>query len=116
MTSDAACVAGSPATSNSITVSIKKTSTESSTGIDNASSDQIYSFELYPNPAVDILTIESPQQAIAEIYNTQGQLVKTVTINDDKTTVDVTAFSSGFYVIKMKTDDGVTAFKKFVKE
>ena len=116
MTSDAACVTGSPATSNSITVSIKKSSTESSTENDNPSSDQILSLEVYPNPVSDVLTVEIPQQGIAEIFNTQGQLVKNIMINEEKTIIDVSAFSGGLYVIKVKTDDGVTAFKKFVKE
>jgi len=70
---------------------------------------------VYPNPATDNITIESPQQAVIEISNIQGQLIKTLAANSNKTSVDVSAFPSGMYFVKVKTEKGV-AVKKFVKE
>ena len=70
---------------------------------------------IYPNPTIKNITIESPQQAGIEISNLQGQLIKKLEANSNKTIVDVSGFPSGLYVVKLKTEKGV-AFKKFVRE
>jgi hypothetical protein len=44
----------------------------------------------------------------------QGQLIKTIATSDKKTSVDVSAFPCGMYVVKVKTGKGM-AVKKFVK-
>jgi hypothetical protein len=75
-------------------------------------SDEI---SLYPNPATNNISIESPLQAIIEIINIQGQLLKTLTVVGQKTTVDVSPFPSGVYIVEVRTDKGIEV-KKFVKE
>jgi hypothetical protein len=70
---------------------------------------------IYPNPASDNLTIESPQKSEIEIVNLQGQLTKSFTAISNKTTIDVSGFAKGIYFVKVKTKNGV-AVKKFVKE
>ncbi len=69
---------------------------------------------IYPNPATDNLTIVSSQKVIIQIFSIEGQMMKTINDNDEETTIDVTNFSSGVYVIKAITDKGVT-IKKFIK-
>ena len=81
--------------------------------------------DIYPNPASDNVTIESPAQATIQISNIQGQLIKTLTTSGTKTNVDhvgyssnvvdVSEFPSGVYIVEVKTEKGV-AVKKFVKE
>jgi len=71
--------------------------------------------KIHPNPVADILTIETPQPAVIEIINIEGQLIKTLSANGNKTNIDVSAFQSGVYFIKIQTEDGI-AFKKVVKE
>ncbi|MFA4853356.1 MAG: T9SS type A sorting domain-containing protein [Bacteroidales bacterium] len=74
---------------------------------------------VYPNPATNNITIESPQQPIfvhyAEILNIQGQLIKSFASSSNKTSVDISTFPNGMYFVKMKTEKGI-AMKKFVKE
>jgi hypothetical protein len=70
---------------------------------------------IYPNPTLKNITIESPQQALIEISNLQGQLIKKLEANGNKTIVDVSSFPCGLYIVKVKTEKGV-AFKKFVRE
>ena len=70
--------------------------------------------DIYPNPASDNITIESPQHAVIEITNIQGQLVKTYTATG-KTNIDISTFPSGVYVLEIKTEKGVEV-KKFIKE
>ncbi len=78
----------------------------------DSNSDQL---SMFPNPATNNLTIETPQQAIIEISNTQGQIIKTFETKEDKTTLDVSGFSSGVYIVSVETDKGVWR-GKFVKE
>ena len=70
---------------------------------------------IYPNPTIKNITIESPQQAGIEISDMQGQLIKKLEANSNKTIVDVSAFPCGLYVVKVKTEKGIS-FKKFVRE
>jgi hypothetical protein len=82
--------------------------------INQINNQQNPNIDIYPNPAVNNLTIESPQSAIIEITNIQGQLIKTFTISG-KTNIDISSLPSGVYIIEAKTDKEMTV-KKFVKE
>ena len=70
---------------------------------------------IYPNPATDNITIETPQQSTIEISNIQGQLIKTLVASSIKTNIDVSALPSGVYVVQVKTEKGIVV-RKFVKE
>jgi len=70
---------------------------------------------VYPNPASNNITIEAPQQAEIEITNIQGQLIKTLAANSNKTNIDVSAFPNGIYFVKVKMGKRVVV-EKFVKE
>ncbi len=78
---------------------------------------------VYPNPATDYLIIENPQEevgsgskqdAVIEIANIQGQLIKTLTVKG-KINIDVSALPRGVYILNVKTENGISV-KKFVKE
>jgi hypothetical protein len=73
------------------------------------------SISVYPNPAIDNITIESHEQAIIKITNILGQLVKTLYTIGNKTSIDISAFPSGVYIVEVKTKSGVGE-KKFVKD
>jgi hypothetical protein len=92
------------------------------TGINNDSSEQM--FVMFPNPATNTITIDISKAAVCngikqntviEITNIQGQLINTFATNTGKTIVDVSAFPSGVYFVKVKTTNGI-AVKKFIKE
>src|SRR5574343_13740 len=73
-------------------------------------------FTLYPNPAKEVLNIQSKQDVninSVEIYNQLGQIVMATTnaIN----TIDVADLASGTYFVKVNTEKG-SANAKFVKE
>jgi hypothetical protein len=77
---------------------------------------------VFPNPAANTLTIEFPQaavcsrqEAIIEITNIQGQLIKSFTATENKTSIDVSALPCGVYVVEIKTEKGIEV-KKFIKE
>jgi N-acetylneuraminic acid mutarotase len=60
------------------------------------------SFSVYPNPASSNISIEAPQNATLEILDMQGQLIKTLETNSNKTTIDVSLFPNGVYFVKVE--------------
>jgi uncharacterized repeat protein (TIGR01451 family) len=75
-------------------------------------------FTVYPNPAKDVLHLET-KAAIGvkelNIYNILGQMVQVVTNPENNASIDVTNLKTGTYFIKVTTDLG-TANAKFIKE
>jgi len=71
-------------------------------------------FKVYPNPATNYLTIETPQQAVIEITNIEGQLIKSI-VASGKTNIDVSSLTSGVYIVQVKSEK-VCKVGKFVKE
>jgi hypothetical protein len=72
----------------------------------------------YPNPAANTLMIESETDEIsaAYIYNTTGQLVKSVRdINSNTVNIDVSDLSSGFYMLKIMRGDADAANISIIK-
>jgi len=81
---------------------------------ENESNNQI---KVYPNPAKDILTIEtnSNKEQKIEITSLIGQTVYTTIINNKKAIVNTSAFANGVYILKLSSDNE-TVVRKFVKE
>jgi len=75
-------------------------------------------FIVYPNPANNNITIETvttgKDQTIS-IYNIQGELLLNQLTQQTKTEFNISGFARGIYVIKVKTEKGVSV-KKFLKE
>ena len=74
-----------------------------------------FNISVYPSPATNKLTIESPHSSIIVITNIQGQLMKTLSTTANKTNIDVSSLPSGVYIVQVKTEKWV-AVSKFVKE
>jgi hypothetical protein len=70
---------------------------------------------VFPNPAKDKLTIGCTQKSEIEILNLEGQILKKLTSDGIHTTVDLANLSAGIYIIKVKTEEGITV-KKFIKQ
>lgn len=79
----------------------------------NASDFNSISFTIYPNPAQDILNIETVTELKSiEIYNIQGQKVLT----SDNKQVYIANLSSGMYMVKIQDKENAVSTKKFVKK
>ncbi len=64
-------------------------------------------FNIYPNPANNIIYIESlwEENTQLQISNTQGQLIKQIEINNtNRCELDVQTFNSGIYLLQFTTD------------
>nr|WP_294936310.1 T9SS type A sorting domain-containing protein [uncultured Flavobacterium sp.] len=70
-------------------------------------------FRMYPNPVTSILNVQSEELVNRmEVYSLEGQLVKESAENK----MDVSNLQSGFYIIKVITDDNKTGVGKFIKK
>jgi len=72
---------------------------------------------LYPNPVEDILYVKLniEEEAVVNIFNVSGQLVKALQIHTDETPINVSELASGVYLLKVTFEDEVFV-KRFVKK
>tara|TARA_B110000483_G_scaffold109796_1_gene133736 strand:+ start:551 stop:1333 length:783 start_codon:yes stop_codon:yes gene_type:complete len=78
----------------------------------------LLSFEMYPNPVSNLLTIQLPvntEKTEVSILDLTGRLVKTKTTTTNDTSIDVQKISNGIYVVKVATRDKI-GVKKFIKK
>lgn len=75
-------------------------------------------FNLYPNPALNILTIDfgkqTKEEVCMQIYNSLGEVVLTINTKQVKTEIDILKLNSGLYFIGQKSYPQWT--KKFIKQ
>ncbi|MBP1838937.1 chondroitinase-B domain-containing protein [Formosa algae] len=73
--------------------------------------------KLYPNPAQNEINISDAKQQLSaiEIYNIQGQMILSKSIQSSvKTTIDVSRLSVGTYILKASNTNNETTFKRFI--
>lgn len=89
------------------------THVENCTNIDkNSLTDRC---KIYPNPATDRITIESPEKAVIEIYNIQGILIEKFIAKNYLTTINLRNLANGIYTIKIVTGKEIN-IKKLIKQ
>lgn len=71
-------------------------------------------FNVYPNPCSDFVIINASQVGLkkyAEILNLNGQVLKTVEINNPTEKIDVRFLSAGLYLLKIYGENLTQSFK-----
>ena len=82
----------------------------------DSDSFEVSKIKMYPNPATNILNIESVLAIEkVEIYNVLGQQVISVAPNRELVTLDVASLKSGVYVVKTSVNGNVSS-TRFIKE
>ncbi|GGE44200.1 T9SS type A sorting domain-containing protein [Psychroflexus planctonicus] len=73
-------------------------------------------FSIYPNPAKDLLHMESQKNKIEQItiYNLNGKQVLNSTYNENQP-IDISNLAKGMYLVKVKTENG-SLTKKLIKD
>lgn len=72
---------------------------------------ELAEFNLYPNPATNVININTITNSPIKIYNLMGEIVLTKNTTNGKTSINIEKLPSGVYLIT----DG-KSFKKFIKE
>ena len=71
---------------------------------------------IYPNPATDKLSIKGLEQAaVIRIYSVTGELVKSVELNKNETSINIDELKDGLYILNC-TDGRKTLTQKFIKQ
>ncbi|WP_420575774.1 Ig-like domain-containing protein [Ekhidna sp.] len=68
--------------------------------------------KFYPNPVIDLLTIESNKELEVRLLNLKGQIVQKIYSN--RTQMDVSGLPKGIYILEVRSDQG-TRREKIVK-
>ena len=76
--------------------------------------DNVSHISVFPNPVNEKLTIVCTKKSAIEVLNTEGQILKRLTAIDLYTAVDLSDLAGGIYIIKIKTEEGITV-KKIIK-
>ena len=80
--------------------------------------NKLLSFEMYPNPASDVLTVQLPtgtEKAEVSVFDYTGRLVSSKTISSNDSTLDVQNISKGIYIIRVATNSKI-GVQRFVKK
>jgi N-acetylneuraminic acid mutarotase len=73
---------------------------------------------MFPNPANNMINFylsSTQNSAVAEIYNTSGQLVKNYQLVTGNNVIDLTSFSKGVYIVTVKGNNVLTTEKIIVQ-
>jgi parallel beta-helix repeat protein len=84
------------------------------TNINNAESMN-NAVSVYPNPNSGIFNVTLASEINGEmtvmVYNTIGELIKTIVVNNNQTNVDLTDVASGVYTVKVMADNQIATKK-----
>jgi plastocyanin len=78
---------------------------------------QRLSFEMFPNPASNNVSIQLPsgtEKATVHFYDSLGRLALSEKVTNTKKTIDVNSISRGVYILKVITEDKIGS-QKFIK-
>jgi hypothetical protein len=82
----------------------------------SANKSTVLSYNIYPNPAADMLMVESDINVNRyELYNLAGTMIQSKWIDAQKFSVDVRKLPAGAYLLKL-TSDGMVQTQRFVKK
>ena len=80
--------------------------------------NNLLSFDMYPNPVSDMLTVQLPtgtEKAEVSIIDYTGRLVSSKTISSNDTSIDVQSISKGIYIIRV-TSNAKIGVQRFIKK
>jgi hypothetical protein len=101
-----------------ISSSSQKPNTVPNDGIRQINSLESFDFELFPNPAENEVNILSLNELpfLIEIYDFTGRLVYSENFENvkNKTSIELSEFSNGVYLVKLTTNLGQSAVKKLI--
>lgn len=77
------------------------------------------SISLYPNPVSNILSIDSKNNTALTsytVYSINGRLLKHAKINNANTSVDISGFNQGIYLLELRGSNSERIIRKIVKK
>jgi len=68
-------------------------------------------YSIYPNPANNIITVESEEMGTLYVYNALGQLLLQQNKNEVKQQVNIANLQNGIYIVQLQTEKGTISHK-----
>ena len=81
-------------------------------GVEDVITDKNTSISIYPNPATDYINVSTDEVNEINVYSLTGAIVARST---NSTTVDVSHLSTGNYIVRIVTPNGVSTSKLIKK-
>ncbi|WP_338760973.1 T9SS type A sorting domain-containing protein [Bernardetia sp. ABR2-2B] len=85
-------------------------------GIDNDKTNENLFLKVFPNPAKDILTVQTKEKGSLILYDTKGQLLIEKQIQNSKNEIDISRFAAGLYILVFNTEKGQVYQKVIVQK
>ena len=63
-------------------------------------------YNIYPNPVKDVLTVRGENMRQIKVYNALGQIVKNIDCNTDEYEINVNDMNNGIYFINITNVNG----------
>lgn len=63
-------------------------------------------YNIFPNPVKDVLTVKGENMKQVVIYNSVGQMVETINAESDEVRVNVSTYNNGMYLINVIDNNG----------
>ena len=70
------------------------------------------SYNVYPNPVKDVLTVSGEDMKQVTVYNALGQMVKSINCNDNTVQINVNDLQNGMYFVNVINNKGVMTTSK----
>ena len=81
------------------------------------SENTLANITLYPNPATSVVVLQASQEiATIQVLNLLGQRISSVTVNNTKSTINVSDLSAGTYIANVLFSNGNTQNINFIKK
>ena len=90
---------------------VEVTATETASVVEQAASV----FDIYPNPANDVVRFTLDQQAQVSVYDLSGRMVSNHHMGAGANSLNVAQLENGVYFLNVRYTDGRTAVSRFVK-
>jgi len=97
---------------NQIEVDYVRVYQESTTNIINV--NKVNKYVVYPNPAIDALTIDGENLKNVKIFNIHGELVLLNNLSNNKE-IDISMLNKGMYLVELEDHFGFKINKKIIK-
>ena len=86
------------------------------TTLDNPSFEAISNLKVYPNPSTGIFNISAQENVTIEVYDLVGKQIKTQEVPVGTSTIDISNYASGVYLLKATNTKGAVNNYKLIKQ
>ena len=76
------------------------------TGGESVAETATETYNIFPNPVKDVLTVKGENMSKVVIYNSLGQMVETINADANEVKVNVSAYNNGMYFINVIDNNG----------